>query len=115
MTIDIKDLKIGDNVLVKARVLDLSNGEITLRFSDLSSFRTYCSDADIHSILPREPQIGEVWLNKKQHVALKILHLERHEFAGKYANCCLCIDYLTDFNERYTFIPPEQHKEYGFE
>ncbi len=116
MTIDTKDLKVGDKVLIEATIDLISRDMTAIRVKDKASGDDFYFSLDqIHSILPREPKVGEIWLNKKQHVALKILHLERYEFVAKYANGCLYIDYLTDFNERYTFIPPKQHKDYGFE
>ncbi len=120
MTIDIKDLKIGDEILVKMTVISTGDkkGEHrgTLRCAIGSQGSVYVAHVDdIHSILPREPQVDEVWLDRSTNTAFTIMCTSNDSFVGKFNNGKLFIGVLSEVVKRFKFVPTEQHKDYGFE
>ncbi len=116
MTIDTKDLKVGDKVLIEATIDLISRDMTAIRVKDKASGADFYFSLDqIHSILPREPQVGEVWLDRSTNYAFKIEYISDDKFLGKFADGELFLGILSEVPKRFKFIPPEQHKEYGFE
>ncbi len=116
MTIDINDLKIGGKVLVEATVTYIcEEGGVIVNLKNLDHSIVAHNTANIHSILPREPQVDEVWLDRSTNTAFMIMCTSNDSFVCKCNNGKLFIGVLSEVVKRFKFVPTEQHKEYGFE
>ncbi len=117
MTIDIKDLKVGDKVLIEATIDLISRDMTAVRVKDKASGAGFYFSLDqIHSILPREPQVDNVWQwHAPSGNAFKIVYRTDTHLCIQYADGELDVCTPIEISEVATFVPPEQHKEYGFE